>query len=294
MSLLNLEALGIFIKDLRKMAGITQKDLAEGVCTQAQISKLESGKEVPSSLTLYNISKKLHVDVSNLLDAGEFTYSEYVKNIKELIRKKIQERNYEEVNSLINKYKKNPLFKEVIDQQFLLWNEGVCINYLETNYIKALDTLKCALKMTRSKKNAVWDVVEIEILNSIAIIYSESKQYDEGIKCFNECLLHYQESKCKDVKVKIKILYGLSKTLTTLKQYDESIEYIDEGIKICSQVDILFLLGELYYQKGINLCYLGQKQLGIECLRKSRNIFEIQKNYMFLEFVDTNIEFLTS
>lgn len=59
--------IGSVMRDLRKMAGLTQQELSRDICTQAQISKIENGEEYPSSITLYKISKRLGVDVNYFL-----------------------------------------------------------------------------------------------------------------------------------------------------------------------------------------------------------------------------------
>jgi transcriptional regulator with XRE-family HTH domain len=50
--------IGKKIKELRRDVGLTQEGLAEGICTQALISRIEKGDIYPSATALYQISKK--------------------------------------------------------------------------------------------------------------------------------------------------------------------------------------------------------------------------------------------
>jgi len=43
------ERLGKIIPELRKSLGLTQKQLAESICTQALISRIERGEVMPSA-----------------------------------------------------------------------------------------------------------------------------------------------------------------------------------------------------------------------------------------------------
>ncbi len=52
------------VQRLRKDAAMTQMELSRGICTQAQISNIEKGHLNPSSLTLFQISQKLNVDMN--------------------------------------------------------------------------------------------------------------------------------------------------------------------------------------------------------------------------------------
>ncbi len=58
------KTLGEKIQFLRKNSFMSQKDLGEGICTQAFISQIEQGKIAVSAEVLYQLSKKLGVDTS--------------------------------------------------------------------------------------------------------------------------------------------------------------------------------------------------------------------------------------
>jgi transcriptional regulator with XRE-family HTH domain len=61
---MNYSIIGNKIKELRQVVDITQGELADGICTQALISRMEKGDIYPNATTLYQISKKLGVDVN--------------------------------------------------------------------------------------------------------------------------------------------------------------------------------------------------------------------------------------
>ena len=47
------------LKNKRKELGWSQKELAEGICQQTQISRMEQGKYMPGADLLYNLSEKM-------------------------------------------------------------------------------------------------------------------------------------------------------------------------------------------------------------------------------------------
>ena len=53
--------LGEKFKLQRKKLGLSQKSLAEGICEQSQISKIERGHFIPSADLLFKLSQRLEV-----------------------------------------------------------------------------------------------------------------------------------------------------------------------------------------------------------------------------------------
>lgn len=61
-----MEHFGQKVKETRIVKGVTQKGLAEGICTQATISNLENGSSFPGLGTLLAIASRLDIDFSEI------------------------------------------------------------------------------------------------------------------------------------------------------------------------------------------------------------------------------------
>lgn len=55
------------LKNRRKELKMSQKELAEGICKQGQISRLESGEYTPGADFLYALSRRLKVSMDYFL-----------------------------------------------------------------------------------------------------------------------------------------------------------------------------------------------------------------------------------
>ena len=55
------------LKNRRKELKMSQRELAEGICKQGQISRLENGEFTPGADFLYALSKKLKVSMDYFL-----------------------------------------------------------------------------------------------------------------------------------------------------------------------------------------------------------------------------------
>jgi transcriptional regulator with XRE-family HTH domain len=170
--------IGTNIKELSKSLGISQKELADGICTQAQISKIENGSIYPLSTTLYLIARRLGVDVNYFFDICETPRMDYVNEVMELIRQYIRKREYEKVYTIVKTEKKTHCF---LPCETLTWHEGICVYYLHKKVEEALSLLNQALSLTLS---VGYSLREIEILNSIGIIYCEEGKYEQANNFF--------------------------------------------------------------------------------------------------------------
>lgn len=280
-----MKKIGTAIKNLRKKAGLSQRELAHDICTQAQISKIEKNNEIPSAFILYKIANRLGVDMNYFFEVNETPRIDYVNDTKDIIRELKRERNYKRIFEIVKSEKENPLFQKSKDKQFLYWHEAICIHYLENKPKEAIDLLKKALYLTYSNSKVYLIENEIEILNSIAIIQKDMKLYEEAEKNFKVGLNVLKFRPKPNSLLKVRLLYGLSKLITELGRYDESLRYSKDGIRICKKKETLYLLGELLYQCGENSAKLGRIQKAEFYFDKAIQVFDIQENHKFIKLV---------
>ncbi|PMC36216.1 transcriptional regulator [Bacillus sp. UMB0899] len=270
---------------------MSQKELAEGICTQAQISKLEAGHEIPYSNTLYELSKKLGVDMNYFFDSMQTSQLDYVAEVKNLINDYKRKRDYRSIHNLINKHKNSPLFNNLYTRQFLEWHEVISNYYLKKatgeNVISRLHEI---INHTRSKDNFFTEQ-EIEILISIAIIYNEEKEFKMAEYKYIEAMNHLQKlPQLQNNQIYIRICYGLSRNYGESEKYDQSKKWAEKGINSCIQYESFYLLGELYYMVGWTLLKKEKKEVAIPYMENAIYFFSLTKNDAFVKFVKDEIE----
>ncbi|MFV2047032.1 helix-turn-helix domain-containing protein [Metabacillus sp. YM-086] len=269
--------IGRVIKDLRKSLNLSQQQLAEGICTQAQISKIENSNEIPSSLILYKISRKLGVDMNYFFEIAETPRLDYVRDVYQMIRYYIRERDYQSVYHIVQKEKGNALFQTIEHQQFFTWHEGICQHYLFKDLQSGIDKLKLALSMTYKDGKTLMKEREIEIANSLAIFYKEKGKYEQSLELYTKLLqsMKFLEE-IKDETIYLRIYYGIGKAYTDLGDYQKSLVFCQKGIKKALRMETLYLLGELYFQCGSNYYRMGDVDHGSSFIKKSITIFRLQ------------------
>jgi transcriptional regulator with XRE-family HTH domain len=267
------------IKELRMHYNIYQEELAEGICTQATISRIEKNEIVPNSYILYQIAKRLGVDMDYFYGSGSLLKIEYVKNVYQDLERLIREKNYKEVLRIVKLEKGNPLFQRDELKQILLWREGISYYYLNHDSKKAFELLDAALQLTpTTKKNT--SAIEIDILASIAAIYDEIGQYDKAAEIYQDISMKMKRSLANyDPKLAIRITYNSAVNAHLLSNYQEAVRFCDKTIQLCLSDLTFYTLGETYFQKGESILAITKnKREALAWFEKSLNIFEIVHN----------------
>ena len=272
--------LGEEIRRIRLEKEITQKELAKILhITQSELSKIEKGTVLPSAITLFNLSNELGLDIKyffNFLSASQY---DFINGIYKDIRYEVRKKNYKEVFRLIQKQKNTPLYNNFNEyRQFIIWHEGICEYHVNNNLKKALDLLDQAL-VTRGKNKIYWTENEISILNSMGILYFMEEDYEEAISCYQECLELLDDRPDADeyYKLRIRVLFNLSKAYTRIGDFNESIDICHEVIDICKNHETMYLLAEIYFQLALN--YENEDINNYKTyLKKSLEVFTLQGN----------------
>ncbi|MGM0829965.1 MAG: helix-turn-helix domain-containing protein [Bacillota bacterium] len=283
--------IGKKIKELRKVVGLTQGELADGICTQALISRIEKGDIYPSATSLYQISKKLGVDVNYFFEIGTTPRLDYVKEVERQLKKLRVKLKYDEIIEIVRTEEKNPLFlKDETNLQLLYWHRGIYVNEVEQNKEEALIILEKALSLTYNKKKAISER-EMNIFISMGILEFSRHNYDRAIEIYrsvNDALTYNDQ--LHDKSIKTRLLYNIARVLTRLGNYHESIQYCEEGIRWIIQEETLYGFAQLNYHIGYNLELQERYQEALPYLEKAAMLFDIQYNPKLSNFIKGNIE----
>ncbi|WP_064093096.1 helix-turn-helix domain-containing protein [Rossellomorea aquimaris] len=278
--------IGKKIKELRKVVGITQGDLADGICTQALISRIEKGDIYPSATALYQISQKLGVDVNYFFEIGTTPRLDYVKEVEWQLRNFRVKLKYEDMMEIVRAEEKNPLFfKDKTNLQLLYWHKGIYKFEVEKNIEAGFALLEEAFSLTTNKKKALSER-EIEILITLGAFEFGKKNYQKSLELFDEVSQAINATtKLNDKSIKTRLLYNIARVLTRLGKYDESIDYCKQAINWCIDEEHLFGLGELYYHTGYNYELEEKYKKALPYINKSILIFEMYEDNRYYSYL---------
>jgi len=280
------------IKEIRKYLNISQSELCEGICTQSLISQIEKGETTPTAEILHHISKRLGVDINYFFTITETPGEDYASLVIQDLEEAVRYANYKDVLEIIKVEKRNPLFKHPPLKQILLWREAICHFHLYEDMETAIELIDHALALTTTTyKN--YSEEELKILNSKSILLSQSGAANEANNIINELMSCIKKIRVRnDPKIEINILFNGSIISVLLKNYEEAIERAEKGIQECVKKESLYLLGELYYQKGKSLYLESPKNLtqAILLMEDALWIFSRTGNKKFYKFVNIEVK----
>ncbi|WP_409252155.1 helix-turn-helix domain-containing protein [Bacillus sp. SCS-153A] len=290
---MDFSAVGKKIRELRKNIGLSQEELSEGICTQAQISKIEKGDVYPYASTLYLISQKLGVDVNHFFDIGMTPRLDYVQEVKRQLIMSRRNLDYKEMKQVVETELHNPLFTlNKKNLQLLLWHKGIYQYELEKDTDTALETLFSSIQLTH-QSNKYWSEREIEIMLTIGAIHFEEDDLEEALKVYKNIKQYINTIPyLTDYTIKTRLYYNYARTLTRCKEYKESNTYCAAGINWCIEKDNLYFLGELHYHMGYNFELLGDLETGLQFMKKALTVFELQQDEKYSNFIKEKIKSL--
>lgn len=251
---------------------LSQAELADGICEQGQISRIEKGKYNPGSDLLYKLSLKLNVSMNYFFDESISKESSTLNNFKVLSNKLLTEREYESLKYLYELEVEKKRKLTLSDQLYLTWIESIILFHCDDKKEEAIKKLEASvIKMTKKDRDY------FKYFNSLMNFYSLTKNKEISEEMYLTVITRLSDSKItyiEDLELLIKVRYNYCRYLWMENKIDNAISEILETIDICKKYNHNYLLPDLY-------CLLGNISEGFS--EKS----EIKKYFSISQFLYT-------
>jgi len=235
--------IGNEIKRIRKEKKMTQKELCDGICSQAEISKIENGRNSPTIDLLQQISKRLRVPLSLLfrdqLESDAFREAD--NHLSSLFR----EQKYQEMRLEL-------LRADAIHHNEIRLLKAYFTILLEVKTEKIDYRTASALLSRLTDQEDIWyesPKMFIRIKMAISNLHVENEQYHLAEKVYEELEeLTYDTEELK--KQLIKIYYNHSQLLTYEKKYKAGLKITEKGLSYSLSLNDASFIAHFYYQRG--------------------------------------------
>lgn len=257
--------IGLFIKKKREEQHIRQEDLCRGICDKSTLSRIERGKQEPSSGILGVLLQRLGINedqLAVLLGPKDFEISDLQKEIVVLN----SQREYEKAAEKIRRLEQLVEPTDKITQQFILRCKALA--YFPEDYPASRDLLLQALSLTLPDfdidhiSDYLLGIEEVKILNQIANSYSEAGDRRFAIHIYRQ-LFEDPKKQLLNTEAKVSLFimlsYNYSRLLGLERRYEECIEVAKLGQQKCIIYNKCQLLGGLL----LNIAY-AKHGLGLE------------------------------
>lgn len=237
-------SIGNEIKRIRKGKRMTQADLCQGICSQAEISKIENGRNSPTIDLLQQIAKRLRVPMSMLF--RDQYKSEQFRECDRLLTGFLRNQQFEELLNQIEEIKSQSTNKEIL----LLLEYFKIISGERTKKVDFRSSISQLAHLTDTEE--VWfesPQMYLRIKMAMANFYFENKQFTHSESVYEEILnLSYDTIELK--KMRIKIIYNHAQQLSFQQNYEKGLRVVAVGIQESLALDDASFLGHFYYQRG--------------------------------------------
>ena len=187
--------IGAYIRQKREDQGLTQRQLCEGICEAATISRIESGQQTPCRSRLSALLQRLGLPDDRyfaLLSPNETEISSLQAEIRSCSVHGRRERGLELLAELENIMEAD----DNIIRQFILRSRVLLGDY---GFEEQLDILLEAIRLTVPRfdldkiESFLYSFDEIKIINQIGNIYAHAGQQKKAIDIYSRLLQYVQQ-----------------------------------------------------------------------------------------------------
>ena len=236
------------LKNRRKELKMSQRELAEGICKQGQISRLENGEFTPGADFLYALSKKLKVSIDYFFNEQIVEEIDELSEFKKLAQTFITNRNYESLKYIYELESVKVHRLSLVNKFYMEWIKSLIDFYFYGQKEEAVARLEKVLSQL-----SVTDLTYLQVANTLFNFY-----YDiEDLESFNEIRekLEYQVNQLQlntieELNLSIKFNYNICRYLWLQNNTEEAITKITDTINQCKTYRTTYLLADLYLLIG--------------------------------------------
>lgn len=289
--------IGPRIRGARESRGMTQEELADGICSTGTLSKIENGIQVPKRKTFTALMQRL--------GEPEYLYSIHLskEEMQEMklcrqIERSIWKEDFAKAEKLLKQYKlflnENTILESQSYQMMCAaWHAKQCKDphHVMREFEEALRITIKDYPNILPKKRQWLTFEEISILNNIAVQYH---RIGETTKSFSyiEWLKEYLEQSNMDeetlARVYPVILCNYADMLWMKGRFDEADMAALYGIRLCKEYAQLMALPHLFVTMARGLTLKGKNKEAEECLNQAESLFCIMECYGALERLRVN------
>lgn len=261
---------GFMIQYLRKRKGMTQEELAEGICEPVTLSRYENGSLNPTAEKFQLLMERLGGPGDIYLFPVQTERLDMEKKRKEIFSA-MERGEFSEVRRMLCDIRQEETLQlDYKENQQYLGRIELGIDYRQghidwKNYIRELEKL---LRLTfpefDSKKEIpghIYTETEFWIACNIGTAYGEHEEYAEAVMIMEALEKYYTDfGKIGDYKPRYAMLVIYSSFLGRMGRYDDSIQVCIKGIKWLKEKKQYNYLYNFYFNIGWNLIEKHKKE----------------------------------
>ncbi|HEL2108239.1 TPA: helix-turn-helix transcriptional regulator [Streptococcus suis] len=271
----------------RKELGLSQKTLAEGICEQSQISKIERRHFMPSADLLFKLSQRLEVPLDYFFNE-QIEVKSNLSNFKHLSARLLDDKNYDDLEYLYKIELERSTFLTLEDRMYLEWIKAIIDFYQYDRKHEAISYLENILSKISSNT-----LIYLKVLNTLSNFYSlvgreedYEANYSHLIELYQTKNLDHQEFLFGYIRVR----YNYAHYLVSKEKYNEAMQEALETIELCKERQTSYQLAPLLVLVGnCGTQFLGKEQVKNYYI-EARELCKIYNNPLMLMKIENYLK----
>jgi HTH-type transcriptional regulator, quorum sensing regulator NprR len=237
------QGIGDKVRKLRMQQGLTQAQLAFGICDRSHISLIEAGRSIPSMPLLEKLVERLNITLPDLLSdvipisrEASFSFDMLIEHIESLL----ESQQYYEVGVLVRKYVRHPEIAKSMSHLARLYRYAGIVDVMKKDFDRAhVNMIKAKQQAEKCRDQQI--LVDVNL--SLAALQNYLSNYDESESIYSNVLYH--ASKELPLPVQTKLHYGLGLALQGQGKIQKALNILKSRLEQLLKNNSLFLFGEI-------------------------------------------------
>lgn len=272
--------------EARKAKGLSQMELAEGICTQATLSRFENNGKVPNLKILNKLCKRLDLTLDQLFPKVGVKYPEVVEKMNKAEFFLITS-EYEQAAALLESTSINEVEDPNLAMRYYYLKGFIMIyqNYSLKDILFAFDQILLEAKSEDA------EIFSLLAYTGIGMVYLKENDYEKAEFYFHKVLekiYSFPTRKTEDTWRVLHIVYQSGVFYSEIEEIDISNSLLNYAISICSDNHITYYLARVAIQLAKNAIMQNKpKKVILELIYDARAYSKINTNYIALQELET-------
>ncbi|HEM3668464.1 TPA: helix-turn-helix transcriptional regulator [Streptococcus suis] len=275
----------------RKELGLSQQTIAEGICEQSQISKIERGHFIPSADLLFKLSQRLEVPLDYFFNE-QIEVKSNLSNFKHLSARLLDDRNYNDLEYLYKIEIERGNFLTLEDRTYLEWVKAIIDFYQYNLQFDAISHLENILSKVSSTT-----LIYLKVLNTLSNFYSLVGREEDYEKNYSHLMELYQTKNLDHQEFLfgyIRVRHNYAHYLVSKEKYNEAIQEALETIELCKERQTSYQLAPLLILIGNAGAHFLDKEQVKNYYIEARELCKIYNNPLMLMKIENYLKELDS
>ncbi|AYB41071.1 tetratricopeptide repeat protein [Brevibacillus laterosporus] len=266
-----MNVIGSQIKRFRTKLGMTQGELADGICSRSYISQLEKGYSLPLPDLLTKIAERLQVSIPDLhkdFNREEIAKVNIHRNIRGLVTN-IESCDWLKAHKYLFRLSNVELSQE--EKSVYVWGKGALARSEQNFYQSAAYFLE-SINLAREADDPD-PLLLIRPLTSLGELYASIEKPEKAIALLHEADKLVLQHEVNGIP-RVTLYYALGYMHERLGEYHSGLERFQQAEKLNLHYSSLYKSGDIYMGIAVCLRHLMHYEEAISANQKALNILQ--------------------